>query len=182
MSTAHPTPPSAAVVAGWQAHRQAVHDILAEVSYPGYRFEVGGTDRTWIRAHFEERCSVSGGEPARQSTRRWYISEQACRNEVVQTALKCVLTSVEHEARERFKYRGKAIFGPHFDVDALHRICADKELDYRGKTTSHPPSLEPIVQRCGMCGHVGTLTDDLGQCPICHWDELRPHAPGSQHA
>lgn len=25
-----------------------------------------------------------------------------------------------------------------------------------------------------MCGYVGTLTDRIGQCPRCHWDELKP--------
>ena len=31
--------------------------------------------------------------------------------------------------------------------------------------------------KCGMCGYVGTLTDHIGQCPRCGWDELQPAAP-----
>ena len=31
--------------------------------------------------------------------------------------------------------------------------------------------------KCGMCGYVGTLTDNIGQCPRCHWDELAPASP-----
>ena len=31
--------------------------------------------------------------------------------------------------------------------------------------------------KCGMCGYVGTLTDHIGQCPRCHWDELAPASP-----
>lgn len=31
-----------------------------------------------------------------------------------------------------------------------------------------------LVSRCSMCGYVGTLTDHIGQCPKCHWDELQP--------
>jgi hypothetical protein len=27
---------------------------------------------------------------------------------------------------------------------------------------------------CGICGYVGTDKDSLGQCPRCHWDELKP--------
>lgn len=111
-----------------------INTILGEVSFPGYTFQVGGTDRFWIRASFTEKCSVTGVVGA-QHTRRWYVSKDATKSEVVQTAFKCVLTSIEHEARESFKYRGKAIFGPHFDVDALHRICAARELDYRGMNT-----------------------------------------------
>lgn len=45
------------------------------------------------------------------------------RSEVVQTALKAVLAAVEHEAREFFTYNGRAIFGPHYDVDALWKIA-----------------------------------------------------------
>lgn len=113
--------------------RADIESILKDVAYPGYSFVVGGDERHYIQAVFNDRCTVTG-ERYTHTTRKWYISRLACKNEVVQTALKCVLTSIEHEARERFKYRGKAIFGPHFDVDALHRICADKELDYRRAT------------------------------------------------
>jgi hypothetical protein len=53
------------------------------------------------------------------------------RSEVVQTALKAVLSAEEHEARERFLYKGKAVFGPHFDVDVLHSIYGKEALDVR---------------------------------------------------
>ena len=109
---------------------KAIAQVLADVSFEGYSFEVGGMLRFWIRAHFPAPCSVTG-EPITQATRKWYVSAFACKNEVVQTALKCVLTSVEHEARENFRYRGKPIFGPHFNIEALHRICTERELDYR---------------------------------------------------
>jgi hypothetical protein len=31
---------------------------------------------------------------------------------------------LEHEAREQFKYRGRAVFGPHMDVDELWKLAA----------------------------------------------------------
>jgi len=34
-----------------------------------------------------------------------------------------------------------------------------------------------VRRKCGMCGYVGTLTDDVGQCPRCRWDELSPADP-----
>lgn len=108
-------------------HRVAT--VLAEVSFPGYHFEIGTGDRLAIRAIFSDRCSVSGKESV-QHTRDWLLTDNPTKNEIVQTALKCVLTSVEHEARERFRYRGKAIFGPHFDMDSLYRICVEGALDY----------------------------------------------------
>lgn len=52
--------------------------------------------------------------------RRWSIDRHATPGEVVQTALKAVLTWEEHEARERFLWRGKPIFSPHQSLDALY--------------------------------------------------------------
>lgn len=31
--------------------------------------------------------------------------------------------------------------------------------------------------KCDLCGYVGTLTDHIGQCIRCGWDELRPAGP-----
>ena len=61
-----------------------------------------------------------------QSGRKWYVSRFSTDGEVVQTALKAVLTALEHEAREVFTYKGHAIFGPHFSIDALVQLAADK--------------------------------------------------------
>lgn len=105
--------------------------ILANVEFPGWWFTVGGTDRHYIQGHFLAKCRTSGDQ-IEQFTRKWYISEHACKNEVVNTALKCVLTGIEHEAREQFKYRGSTIYAPHFDVDFLADIAGKIEaLDFR---------------------------------------------------
>lgn len=55
-----------------------------------------------------------------QTGRKWRLSEHMTRSEIVQTAFLAVLTAEEHEAREQFLYKGRAIFGPHFDVENLH--------------------------------------------------------------
>lgn len=104
--------------------------ILKDVFFPGYLFEVIESDRLYLQASFCAPCANTGAMTL-QYTRKWYVSGEATRSEVVQTALKCVLTSVEHEARENFKYRGRPIFGPHFDVDKLYAIAAHEELDIR---------------------------------------------------
>ena len=58
--------------------------------------------------------------------RRWVIENDAERADVIRTAFKALLAAEEHECRERFKYRGHAIFGPHGDpdlyVDAIERV------------------------------------------------------------
>ncbi len=62
---------------------------------------------------------VLTGKMAKQHTRKWYISPWATESEIVQTALKCVLTSQEHIGREHFKYMGEKVYGPHNNVRDL---------------------------------------------------------------
>ncbi len=50
------------------------------------------------------------------------------KSEIVATAFKCILTSMEHRCREWFLYKGKAIYQPHYNVDALHAICDQREV------------------------------------------------------
>jgi len=100
-----------------------VTEIMREVHFPGYTWLVHGEDRTYLQSQFTAPdCKTGNPEP--QFTRKWYISRESTKSEVVQTAFKCVLTSLEHEAREVFTYRGQPVFGPHFDVDHLAAALA----------------------------------------------------------
>ncbi len=68
------------------------------------------------------RCSGvcnTTGQPILWHGRKWALSTHMTRSEVVQTAFKAVVTALEHEARERFRYRGESVFDPHYDIDAL---------------------------------------------------------------
>ena len=94
---------------------EEVSNILARIEYGDWTFSCrpgngGGT---------ELRVSFDDPEEGRQNGRWWVVSQHAVKSEVVTTALKAVLTAEEHEARERFRYRGVRIFGPHLDVDVL---------------------------------------------------------------
>lgn len=104
--------------------------ILAQINYKDWKFWVGiDGDRHYLQVHFTTR-DVDTGEVSQQNGRKWMLSEHMTKSEVVQTALKAVLTAEEHEARENFLYAGKRIFGPHIDVDALYLACED--TDERG--------------------------------------------------
>lgn len=94
-------------------------DALEQVSYPGASFEVGGSPTAqWLQVRISVSDSETGAETVFQG-RKWLLSAHMTRSEVVQTALKAVLAAVEHEARENFRYKGRAIYGPHFDCEAL---------------------------------------------------------------
>lgn len=108
--------------------RIEAQQYLEEVSYKDWRFvvkylqnKVGEFD-FYLQVQFLAYDSEKGFHTV-QHGRKWYISEHATKSELIQTALKAVLTAEEHEAREQFKYRGKAVFGPHIDVDVLANIA-----------------------------------------------------------
>ena len=101
---------------------KAQHILDHLVYYPGYTFRVvENGDEFHLLADFTADCG-------HWTTRKWRLSRHMTCSEVVQTAFKCVLTAAEHEVREAFKYKNKAIFGPHFDVEALHSICDQLEV------------------------------------------------------
>jgi len=70
---------------------------------------------------------------ALQKGRKWRISNFMVRTEIIQTAFKAVLVAMEHEVREKFLYRGKAVFGPHVSIDALWEAC--DTLDVRAESS-----------------------------------------------
>jgi len=112
-----------------------IQRVLAKVDYPGYTWKFSiESGRYWLQAVFVEPCTRTG-EVKEQFTRKWYLSNEATESEIVQTALKCVLTSLEHEAREKFLYKERPIFGPHYDVEVLWSACANEQnLDEREAT------------------------------------------------
>lgn len=120
-----PTLPEKEPIPGPVLTMDRAQQLLRLVQYPGYTFKVVG-DRhgpSYLQASFMAPCNEAGGLPIRHTTRKWRLSRHMTASELVQTALKCVLTSIEHEAREQFRYRGATIFGPHFDVDRLVALC-----------------------------------------------------------
>lgn len=110
---------------------RSMRSIVRQVSFECFMFSViqsyGGIH---LQASWPERC-ISSGDLEMQYSRKWLLSPAMTRSEIVQTCFKLALTAVEHRARETFMYRGKRIFGPHFDVDQLHQLCRDGGFDVR---------------------------------------------------
>lgn len=104
--------------------------ILQQCAYPGLRFDLGRKGEAYyLQVVCEEGTNNATGAPYLWKGRKWAVSEHATKSELVSTALKAVLTAVEHEAREKFLYRGRAIFGPHFDVDKLAGFAALPDVE-----------------------------------------------------
>ena len=121
--------------------RNQFEDALLNVSFRDWSFRIGrdgntgdGALRFFLQVRAISPCSVTG-KPYAWGGRKWFLSSHMTRSEIIQTALIATLAAVEHEAREDFKYRGKAIFGPHYDVDMLRNLCLKGEgaLDVRDR-------------------------------------------------
>jgi len=98
---------------------ERARSILKEVKYKDWSFlviEVG--DLFYLQVCFYAP-DMKTHDPSLQRGRKWHLSHYMTKSEVVCTAMKAVLTAEEHEARESFRYRGRTVFGPHLNIDAL---------------------------------------------------------------
>lgn len=104
---------------------RGVWEIIREVEYPGYEFIVGSVgDCAYLQARYSEPDVDSAdpdadGQDEFQYTRKWLIEPEWSKEQVVQTALKLVLTSHEHRVREHFRWNGSPVFKPHFKLEDL---------------------------------------------------------------
>ena len=98
--------------------------ILDQISFGSWKFQLRTEgERTFLRvADPSGVCNVSG-QPLPWAGRWHPLSPWMTKSEVVQTAFHAAKTAMEHEIRERFKYRGRTVFGPHFNVDLLWDLC-----------------------------------------------------------
>ena len=103
--------------------------VVAECAFPDYTFkiDVSRTGAVYLQATYMEPDTLTGNTEL-QYTRRWFLSPEMNRSEIVSTAFKCIITSMEHRTREWFLYAGRAIYQPHYDVDALWKICDERSM------------------------------------------------------
>lgn len=95
--------------------------LLADVQYEDWLFNTGEMGNGFFVQVYFWAPDNDGHSAAltEQHGRKWYISKHATRDETVQTCLKAVFTAVEHEVRERFRYKGVAVFNTHIQLDKL---------------------------------------------------------------
>lgn len=104
-----------------------IRAVLADVEFADWRFNVWEEDgRPILQVAFEAE-DTDTGEWAEQKGRKWFLSPHMTNSEVVSTALKAVLTAMEHEVRELFTYRGRPVYGPHLDIEALWIVAGARD-------------------------------------------------------
>jgi hypothetical protein len=106
-----------------------VRELVDLCEFENYTFHVyPDRDGVKIQATYPEEC-IQTGAIETQYTRKWLISPHATKSEIVNTLFKCCATSTEHRLREHFLYRGRRVYGPHYDVDELWAIS--RRIDVR---------------------------------------------------
>lgn len=108
-------------------------DVHHSVTYkPGYRLLLRpDTTDAPCRWYFQveaDRVDAITGEPGVGRGGKAYLSPHAVRSELVQTAFGLFKAYEEHEAREWFRYNGRQVYGPHFDVTALWAVAEMTEV------------------------------------------------------
>lgn len=100
-----------------------VFDILDNITYKNWDKEIlpVGKDLTLFRWFWEDP------NEGLQQARFWVVDHTQPHSDIVRTALAAVIMAEEHEARESFRYKGKKIFNPHYDVDRLAEIAGKLE-------------------------------------------------------
>lgn len=104
--------------------------IFALITFkPGWSFRFGEeADRMWFQicvdASSPDCIDSITGEPAPWRGAKHFLSPHMCRNEIVGAAFQAINRAIEHETREWFRYRGRSIFNPHLDPDALAELAS----------------------------------------------------------
>jgi hypothetical protein len=93
--------------------------IIESLSFRDWSFEWGHMGSGYyLQVAFLAPCNDTGVLAIHRG-RKWYISSHAIPDEVVKTAWLAVEVALRHEAMETFTYKGRRVFNPHTDVDAL---------------------------------------------------------------
>ncbi len=107
-------------------------NIFSNLSYkPNWRFiqgYIGGAGSWYMQVEFTVPGEYGFTPDTVWRGRKWLLSQHMTEGEVVQTALMACLAAEEHEAREAFRYKGKALFGPHLSVGRLLEMADEVEV------------------------------------------------------
>lgn len=122
---------------------EEIKELVSAVSYkPGWTVALRreecyskltglASDRIYIQVHVADwtEAAVSPYSGERQSWRggKRYLSYHMCRQEIVGACLDAIKSAEMHELHEWFRYKGRSIFNPHIDPDALVEVVKFKK-------------------------------------------------------
>ena len=106
--------------------QKEIEEIVSLCSFEDWQLDVKQDgSRLYLQVHVLNGKDSETGRTIEWTGRKWMLSPFMVKNEIVATAFKAVMTAVEHEVRENFRYRGVSIFNPHIDPDQLVDFVSD---------------------------------------------------------
>ncbi len=89
----------------------------------------------YIQVEVTNSIDAHTKEPTSWKSGKRYLSNHCCMQEVIGTCLSVIKDAEEHEMREFFRFKGRAIYCPHLNPDVLVEVAAKKE-SYNTRTTN----------------------------------------------
>lgn len=116
-----------------EVFEKRVRALVGDLTYKeNYVMQVAWDKTFGTRLYMQAQCwrpDSETGEMGWGHGGKAYLTEHMTDSELLRLAFSLFDRYDHHEAREFFKYRGRAIFGPHIDALALWEV-ADR-LDFR---------------------------------------------------
>ena len=103
-----------------------MRNIIEQIQYKSHVIMLkkdDDEDRYYVQVGFE-RPDIRNGEMGMGWSGKRYVSPHMTKSEFVQLVFGTILALEEHECRENFYYKGRRVYGPHIDVDALWSVAA----------------------------------------------------------
>lgn len=113
-------------MSAFDAFKARLDNVVNEVKLAENFCVIIGRDGAAGRYYFQIACyrkDVVTGEMGVGYGGKAYLSPHATDSELVQTVFGLYKGYWEHEARETFEWRGRRVFGPHIDTEALWEIA-----------------------------------------------------------
>lgn len=93
--------------------------IVSEIALPNQMRFVTGSDGDLLTIKIrrdDDVCHVTKQPGYSWEGRRWIIEDHYDESHVLRAAWACFISTMEHELREQFVYKGKLPFEAHFDI------------------------------------------------------------------
>lgn len=105
-----------------------IRDIVLSCTYkPGWEIWIKKSgSRLYIQLENKEGlCSITNEHTPWVSGKR-YLSSWMCRQEIVGVIFSLIKDAEMHELHEWFRYKGRSIYNPHLDPDALAELASKR--------------------------------------------------------
>lgn len=108
-----------------------IRRIIADIDYKPHWFVNVYPGKSNVEAYIQLEVtiatdSVTGEKTGWKGAKR-HVSEWMCRQEIVGMVYGMIEAAEIHEMREFFRYKGRSIYNPHIDPDALVELASKAE-------------------------------------------------------